>query len=239
MQELAADPTDADLAALLDADGHSISLRAEDAPDGLTVVPVGTPMWFVACCAAVPAVLFVGFLVRLAYDIGAGPLGFAALTAAGMVLASLAAFAGVEMIRWLDRKMLAPGAFFVLDRARRTLALPRRGVVLRAEQIRGFVTVRAWHIERDDEGTNSTWVAELSVLARGERGGLVRYPVVTCMRTGKVDGVAALLTAFFGVEHRALKLDRRTRRRLKAGVTTCCCRPGHSPAAGRPSSGGE
>ncbi len=217
MQEFAADPTDADLAVLLDAGGRAVSLRVQDTPDVLTVGPFGHPRWFSACCVFPPGVGLVVGLAHLTDGAVFGPLGWAAILAIGVAFGCLCAFAVELGVYAANRKMLGPGAFFILDRARRTLTLPRRGVVLRAAQIRGFVTVRAWHTERhDDENTTITWVVELSVLAHGERGGLVRHPVATCVRTGKVDGVAAMVAEFFGVEHRALRLDRRARRRLRA-----------------------
>jgi hypothetical protein len=90
--------------------------------------------------------------------------------------------------------------------------------VLRESQIPCFVEVEAWHVERLADGTNSTWVGELSVLVRSTDGEFARYPILMCERTARVRSVAKALAEFFAVEHRILKLNWRARRRLKAAA---------------------
>src|SRR5262249_4487240 len=82
--------------------------------------------------------------------------------------------------------------------------------------IQGFVEVHAWYTVRDEEGTSSEWLAELSVLVRTGNGEIARFPVIACQRTGAVRRLGESLAEFFGVERRVLTLDWRTRRRLKA-----------------------
>jgi hypothetical protein len=134
----------------------------------------------------------------------------------GLAAAYLAAPTLIVLVWWLNREQVKRVDFFVLDKVQRSLALPRSRVHLPHGQICGFVEVHAWHTVRDEEGRSSEWLAELSVLARTRNGAIARYPVIACQRTGAVRRLGESLARFFGVERRALTLNWRARRRLKA-----------------------
>jgi hypothetical protein len=83
------------------------------------------------------------------------------------------------------------------------------------------VEVHAWHTVWDGPEAHSDWLGELSVLASTDHGEIVRYPVITCLRTRAVTKVGNVLADFFGVERRFLKVNWKTRRRLTAERGGC------------------
>jgi hypothetical protein len=212
MQVFDAELTEAQLAVLLDPAGRSVSVQVEDTPERLVAHPRGFPLWFVTVCAVIPVGILTGYLVNQALQQGLHPLEVLGLASGFLAAPSL-----IGLVWWMNRKLIKKGDFLVLDKTKRTLTLPRNGLHLQDGQIRGFVQVHAWHTEHDaQEGIFSEWLAELSVLVRTGRGDAVRYSVVACMRTGAVTRLGESLAEFFGVERRLLKLNWRTRRRLKA-----------------------
>ena len=211
METIDADPTDSRLAVLLDPEGRSVSLCIEESPTEFTAHPCGYPLWFVATCVLTPVGLFAGYLLHKMAREWLHPVEIVAL-----VSGCLAAAAFIGFFRCQNLRMTARGPFFILDRTTQVLELPRQGVFLREGQIREFVEVHAWYTERLSDGTNSTWVGELSVLVESEHEKLARYPILTCERTEFATRVVQGLAEFFGVGRRLLKLDWRTRRRLKA-----------------------
>jgi hypothetical protein len=211
MQVLDAELTDAQLARLLDPEGRSVSVQVDDTPERLVAHPRGFPLWFVTVCVVIPVGIFTGYLVNKAF-----PQGLHPFDVLGLAAGYLAAPTVIGLVWLLNREQVKRGDFFVLDRVQRTLALPRSGLHLQRGQIQGFVEVHAWHTVRYDEGPSSEWLAELSVLVRAGDGKVARYSVIACQRTGVVRGLGKSLAEFFGVERRVLRLDWRTRRRLKA-----------------------
>jgi hypothetical protein len=211
MQVFDAEPTDARLARLVDPGGRSVSVQVEDTPERLVAHPRGFPLWFVTVCVMIPVSILTGYLATKAFPPGLHPFEVLGLAAGYLAAPTL-----IAMVWWMNREQVKRGDFFVLDKVQRSLALPRSGVHLLHGQIRGFVEVHAWHTVRDEEGSSSEWLAELSVLARTGNGEIVRYPVIACQRTGAVRRLGESLAQFFGVERRALTLNWRTRRRLKA-----------------------
>jgi hypothetical protein len=211
MQVFEAELTDARLARLLDPKRRSVSTRVEDTPERLVAHPRGFPLWFVTACVTFPVGLLTAFLVNKAFQQGLHPLDVL-----GLASGYLAAPTLIGLVWWMNREQVKRGDFFVLDRIQRTLALPRSGLHLQHGQIQGFVEVHAWHTVRDEEGSSSEWVAELSVLVRTGNGEIARYPVIACQRTGAVRRLGESLAEFFGVERRVLTLNWRTRRHLKA-----------------------
>jgi hypothetical protein len=215
-QVFQARPTEAQFAVLLDADGRSIALAIEDTPERLVVQPQGYPLWFVAACLAVP---FGGITGILVYGVVEQHLQRSEILFLVLMLTGGACAAALilGLFRWLNRQIVAPGDFFIVDKARRILILPRRRLQFQDGDILGFVEVRAWHTEGDRGHRNGEWMGELSVLVRAGSDAIARHPVVTCMRTDTVARLAQTLAGFFGVERQLLKLDWRTRRRLRAG----------------------
>ena len=211
MQLFDAELTDARLAQLVDPGGRSVSVQVEDTPERLVAHPRGIPLWFVTVCVVIPVGLLTGYLANKAFQGGFHPFDVFGLTAG-----YLAAPALIGLVWWMNQEQLKRGDFFVLDKAQRTLVLPRRDLHLQHGQIQGFAEVRAWHTVRDEEGPSSEWLAELTVLVRFGNGEIGRYPVIACQRTGAVRRLGESLAQFFGVERRALRLNWRTRRRLKA-----------------------
>jgi hypothetical protein len=212
MQAFDAERTDARLAELLDPRGRSVSVRVDDTPERLVARPRGFPLWFVAVCAVIPVGTFTGYLLNKAFQQAPHPLEIL-----GLISGYLAAATLIGLFWWMNREQMKKGDFFVLDKVRRTLSLPRSGLHLEHNQIQGFVEVHAWHTVRYEEGPSSEWLAELSVLARTADSETARYPVIACQRTGAVRRLGKLLAEFFGVEHQVVTLNWRTRRRLKRG----------------------
>jgi hypothetical protein len=211
MQVSDADLTEARLARLLDPEGRSVSVQAEDTPEQLVAHPRGFPLWFVTACVTVPVGLLTAFLVNKAFQQGLHPL-----EVLGLASGYLAAPTLIGLVWWMNRAQVKSGDFFILDKVQRTLALPRCRLHLQHGQIQSFIEVRAWHTVRYEEGPSSEWLAELSVLVRTGNGEIVRYPVIACQRTGTVSRLGESLAEFFGVERRVLTLNWRTRTRLKA-----------------------
>ncbi len=212
MQVFDIEPTDSELAVLLDPEGRSLSVRFEDTPERLVAHPRGIPIWFVTTCLAIPLAAYAGILVyeavqqqlRLLHFLGV-PLG------CGAVVFMFAFF------RWMNQEQVSKGDFFILDKDRKILTLPRRGIQVRDGQVRGFVVVNAWHtVWLDRRESSSEWLGELSVLASTDHDKIARYPVITCMRIRAVTRIALALADFFGVERRFLKVNEKTRRRLAA-----------------------
>jgi hypothetical protein len=214
MQVFDREPTDAQLAVLLDPAGRSQSVRVADMPATLVAQPRGIPMWFVILCALLPLGVCIAYVVHQVAQ-----QAFVPVDLLGVLLGVPAVATFIGIVWWVNQKTIAMGDFFVLDRHSRTLTLPRQAVQVRDSQVRGFVEVHAWHTERDRHETDSYWLAELSVLVSTPDGMLARYPVLTCMRTGPVTRLGQALADFFGVERRLLRLDWRTRRRLRAQTT--------------------
>jgi hypothetical protein len=210
MQVFDAELTDARLAGLLDPKGRSVSVRVDDTPQRLVAHPRGFPLWFVVVCAVIPVGTLTAYLVHKALQQPLHPVEIL-----GLACGYLAAPTLIGLVWWMNRKQTRRGDFFVLDKVQRTLDLPRQGLHLHSGQIRGFVEVHAWHTERDDEGSSSEWLAELSVLVRAGPGEVTRYTVLTCLRTGAVTKLGKSLAEFFGVERRVVRLNGKTRRRLR------------------------
>jgi hypothetical protein len=210
MQIFSTEPSDSQLATLLDAPGRSQSFRLTVTPGRLVAEPRGIPLWFVTLCGVIPAGLFTAYLAQKAAQQGLQPLELL-----GLVLGWPAAATIIALVAWMNRQTLAKGAFFVLDRDRRMLILPRQGIQIPDSQILGFVEVHAWHTVWDGAESGSEWLAELSVLVRTDRGEVARYPVLTCLHTRALTRLAGTLAEFFGVKRRLLRLNWRTRRRLR------------------------
>jgi hypothetical protein len=211
MQDLDAELTDARLAGLVEPVGRSVSVQVEDTPERLVARPCGFPLWFVTVCMIIPVSILTAYMAIMVFQAGLRPFDMLGL-AAGYLAAPML----IGLVWWQNREQVKRGDFFVLDKVQRSLALPRSRVHLPCGQIRGFVEVHAWHTVRDEEGSSSEWLAELSVRASIGNGEIVRYPVIACQRTGAVRRLAESLAQFFGVERRVLTLNWRTRKRLKA-----------------------
>jgi hypothetical protein len=209
MQVFDTELSEAQSAMLVDPEGRSVSVQVEDTPERLVAHPRGFPLGFVIACVAIPVCIFTGYLANKALHAGLHPFDVLGLAAGCLAAATLIGLA------WrMNREQVKKGDFFVLDKVQRTLALPRSGLQLQPDQIQGFVEVHAWHTVRDNEGSSSEWLAELTVLVRTASGEVDRYPVIACQRTGAVRRLGKALAEFFGVERRVLTLNRRTRRRL-------------------------
>lgn len=201
-QRFDSEPSEAELAILQDPDGRSISLRITDCAEQLTVSPRGVPLWVWLSCACIPGGLSLAYV--LLYRLPRGelnPLDILAIPITIAAVISLIAFGHVFNARICSR-----GPFLVLDRTGRTLWLPRASVRLESSQIHRFVEVRAWHREQfGPRETTTTWVGELTVLAREPDGRLVRYSAVACENTKATNRVAKMLCEFFGIEHRLIR----------------------------------
>jgi hypothetical protein len=214
MQVFDVEPTDSELAVLLDPEGRSVSVRVEDTPERLVAHPHGFPLWFVMICLAIPLGAYAGIL---GYEAVQGQLDPLYLVGVPLACGAVAFF--FAFFRWMNRGQVSKGDFFVLDKDRKILILPRCGLQIRAGQVRGFVEVHANHTHMvwwDPRGESREWLGELSVLATTDHGEIARYPVITCMRISAVTRIAMTLADFFGVERRLLKVNEKTRRYLAA-----------------------
>jgi hypothetical protein len=210
MQVSDSELTDAQLAVLLDPEGRSVSVRIEDTPGRLVARPRGFPLWFVLFSLALPLGAYAGLLVNEALPQQLDPLHLV-----GLPIGCVAALFIVALIYRMNQRQVSKGDFFVLDEDRKMLILPRRGLRIQHGQVRGVVEVHAWHTVWDGPEAHSDWLGELSVLVSTDHGELARYPVITCLRTGAVTKVGKVLADFFGVERRFLKVNWKTRRRLR------------------------
>jgi hypothetical protein len=202
MQVLDAEPTDAQLALLLDPEGQSVSVQVDDTPEHLVAQSCGFPLWLATVCAVIPVGIGTVYLVNKAFQQGLHPFDVL-----GLATGYLAAPTFIGLVWLLNREQVKKGEFFVLDKVQHTLTLPRSKVQLQDGQIQGFVEVHAWHTVRDDGGSSSDWLAELSVLVRARDGKLARYPVIACQHTGAVRRLGEALAEFFGVECRVLQTN--------------------------------
>jgi hypothetical protein len=210
VQTFRAEPTDPELATLLDPGGRSFFPKVEDSPQRLVARPGAIPLWFVAVCLPAPVGVAAWHWTHKALRQGLQPPD-----AAGIALACLAVPGSVAVVWALNRHLRARGDYFILDRGQRTLALPRLHLSLRDRDIAGFVEVHAW-CGGESGGHEYTWACELTVLARGRDGRLARHPVLIADDTERVSRLAETLAGFFSVGRRVLKLDRKTRARLRA-----------------------
>src|SRR5262249_3326414 len=105
----------------------------------------------------------------------------------------------------LNSHILSKGVYFVLDKAQRILTLPRVGRSLQQLSIVGFVEVHAWHTTKDTWGSESSWLAELSVLIREENGQISRFSVLINEASQPVSRIGNMLSDFFRVPRLVLR----------------------------------
>jgi hypothetical protein len=186
----------AELAHFLAAEAKSYGLQLDDTGGQLVVRPVGFPLWFVWASLTIPTVTII---VLAIYRIGTGRADVLEYVFYAFAVVALPAnwvlFAW--FFRWHSSKELAHGPHCVLDRVHRTLILPRVGRTIAAGEILGFVQFHGNHTITDDEGTDSEWMAELTVLVAEESGEINRLPVVSSEHTKVVDQVGETVAAFF------------------------------------------
>jgi hypothetical protein len=196
-------PTDEELRTFADPQGASFSVRLDDDGTTLTARPKPFPMWFAWGSLLLPTI---AVYVGLVYEDGFNhpdPLFrlFWSVTAIGtppwVVVFGL-------FVRWMFRSQIRHDDFFTLDRAAGTLTLPRAGVVLRRGEVVELVEVHATHWVKHSDGWSGDYIRELSVLARGPDGTLIRYPVVAAGHAKPVGRVVAGLSELFGVPRRKL-----------------------------------
>src|SRR5437868_2936309 len=101
MQVFDADPTDAQLAVLPDPGGRSFSLRLEETPGQLTVLPAGYPLGLVVPCALLPLVAVAAYVAYqgMVDGLALGFLAFGCVAAPGLI----------GLICLLNRHTAAPG----------------------------------------------------------------------------------------------------------------------------------
>jgi hypothetical protein len=193
---------------LLAPAGRSISVRLDEGPDDITGLPTGYEWWTIWIPSG-PVVL--GLVVAAVYGwdrlpgLFGGPVGALCVVAVTSGAVAAIILGGMVFVNWLNARIAAHGPFFYADVSGRWLRLPRSGVRIDGANITCFLEVRAWHTVKDNEGSNSEWIGELSVLVRGEGGETVRYPVVTAMRADVVGRVGRRLAELYRVDYRELQ----------------------------------
>jgi hypothetical protein len=204
-------PDDRELAHFLDPKADGIGLRVEESEDRLVAAPGGISMWLLVFSLAIPTVAIVGYWIYKATHEGLKPMDVAAMMM--MCLALPATFA----IFWgVSRKIQSTGDYFVLDKHRRELTLPRLKLTISREKVLQFVELRAWHTEKNKGNRETTWLAELSVLVRNDDSNIARYPVAVSRSTGRVSRLGNTLADAFRVELRRLHMNYKMRKKLAA-----------------------
>jgi hypothetical protein len=228
-------PTDPHDSGFLEPEGRSVSVRLVETGECIVARPLGYPLRFVY------AFLVSVFILIDAVSVILLPVGQRLFINVGLVLTELV-FLGVFGL--FNHYMVSRGTFFVLDKKQRTLTLPRVGRKLPSEQIRGLFEIHGWApslmpfippsapankevgvsspVKADSsdwKADSRDWIAELIVLVNGTAETWELLSVICCARTDKVGQVGELLSDFFGVERRIIKLNWRTRQQLRAGRT--------------------
>jgi hypothetical protein len=205
------EPTDAELAEFLDPKGRALGLRIVDSTDELIVEPRGVSLWLAAVSLLIPVIGSAGYVMHRKWHGTFEPSDSLPLV---LCVITFPLFLGGTHL--LNQFICAKGRFCVLDKKKRILSLSRSGEEIRAEQIDCIVEVHGWHTVREKwHGSDSTWMGELSVLVHGNDGKLVHHAVLECA-SYSVAKVGKMLSDFFQVRHRVLKLNWKTRRRLSA-----------------------
>jgi hypothetical protein len=197
---LQANPSDAVLNSLLDPEGRAFYLKIEESEDAITVRPTGIPVWFLLLCLSLP----IGGLVAVA-AVKWLHNELDSMLIAMMTIAPPAGIACFALVAFMNRTMLAKGDYFVLDKRRNALTLPRIGVTLRADEIAGFVVVSGWDTMGDIRAGERAWTHELTVLARKDADHLARYPVVISDHGKKIRQLAQNLAGFFHADLRTIR----------------------------------
>src|SRR5262249_50930116 len=124
---------------------------------------------------------------------------------AGIVFVSCAA-PGFAWVFWRFKRCAeAKEVFVFLDRERRTLSLPRLGLILEDGEILRFIEVRGWCIERDRWGSEASWAREVSVVWRRKNGQLARSSVLISDGSRHVTRIGKVLAQFFDVDYRIVR----------------------------------
>jgi hypothetical protein len=210
MQTFDTEPTELQLAALLEPEGYSLYLDIEDTTEKLIAHPLGMPTWVYSICILGPCVIGIATVIN---EFGRHGINFLFLLflVAGLIT-PLFLFPLCSMV---NRKYTERGDFFILDKLEKSLSLPRNGTVIPHDRVCRFVELHAWHIVDDSEGRQCNWLSELSVIVRTDDTKLCRYPVVSCLYRRRVHELGETLSQFFKVELQVMKLDIKTRRCLK------------------------
>jgi len=197
-------PTDKELQPFVDPQGTPPYVGLEDDGTSLTGRPKPFPMWFVWGSLLLPGI---SVYVGLVYEDGfhhPDPLFqlfwwfMAIATPPGSIVFGL-------FLRSVFNGEIRHDDFFILDRAAGTLTLPRVGVILSKGDVVELVEVRATYWVKDDDGWSGNHILELSALARGRDGKLIRYQVLAGGYAKPVRRVAAELAELFGVPRRKLR----------------------------------
>jgi hypothetical protein len=201
-------PSDNAIAAeLLNPKGRSMFIRVADSPERLVVTPRGIPIWFAAICLCIPLALLMADLGRKAFQSALTPFDFVGLT-----VALLAVTTFLLVIWWYNRAEAKRGEFFVLDKLRRTITLPRNGQQIEESQIQEFTEVHAWHVHANCNGSSRERLCELSVVIRTESPETATLPLVTSLHARAVHKIGRKLAAFYAVELRVVKAKWRDRK---------------------------
>lgn len=206
MQTFSSQPTDSELACLLDPEGRASCLKVAVTQDRMIVSPGGIPMSLAVASLALPMCGIVVF--RVLELIGNDQFWLM------IILGCLCGGTLLVIVALLNWDEARRGDFLVLDRTLGTIALLRLNQSLSKNQIEEFVEVHAWHTTRDGLSRESDWLCELSVVVRCEGGGFVRYPAATSA-SGDVRKCSHAIANFFDVPLHVLKLNWSMRRRLK------------------------
>ena len=205
MTILSRPPTDAELQTLVDPERAPPYLTINDDGTKLTARPRAWPAAIYWASMSVPVVSWCVALVwKWGELFGSEELsdrGTAAVMTAGVLV--LPVF-GYHLFEWHNRNTIRADEFFSLDRVAGTLTLPRAGLSLRRGEVVEVIEVHGWHRVRDADGSSADYLREVSVLAVGASGQLIRYAVAIAGHAKPVGRAAKALSKAFGVPHRKL-----------------------------------
>lgn len=153
------------------------AFRLQCLDDGLTLVlkTKGIPVWFVIGCFLIPASGFVAYFVKtLVWDGKVDVFMVWGCIAFPIIIADILGFVRIMNRRAGDGKLR-----LIFDRAAGMVELPELGLTIPSKAIRRWILVQGFQSKKDKRETNSTWVAELSLVAEGDWDGLRRIHVIS------------------------------------------------------------
>jgi hypothetical protein len=202
---LAGRPSDEELRTLVDPERAPPYLTLDDDGTILTARPRPWPVALYWASMSLPLLGWSAALVWKWDELLGSPHPFERAFSAVMTIGMLAAAVlGRVAFGWLARRHTRTDPFFILDRAAGTLTLLRAGVTVRRGDVEEVIEVHGYHRVADAEGSSADYLREVSVLARGQAGLLVRYPVVVAGHAKPVGRVAAELAEVFGIPRRKM-----------------------------------
>lgn len=195
MQSFRSPPGDKDLTNYLEPDGGSFSIRTEESPSVFLARPAGIPIWGAAFCLIPPIIAVIWFLV---YRWNHGEIDLEDIAIAVMTVISIALF--LAILSALNRDMESKGEYFILDKQRNILFLPRSNTVINENQIVKFILVSGHRFVQHGSSSEPYPAYEISLLVKENFDQFTRYPVIISSQSKEIRKIAGGLADYFSVE---------------------------------------